>query len=136
MRQKCGRCDSDTPVWSDVCRQCGMVLHSARRLRSAGVLYLVLGLLLSGAASYLMIMITGIILSSDDPQSTTRFSGGAWGMVLVFGALGFVLLLGVIGILMGVGQIRHGRRNLRLVRVVIILYLIFMAGAALIRALS
>ena len=36
-RQGCGRCGAGVPVWSDVCRGCGHVLHSARRLRAAGV---------------------------------------------------------------------------------------------------
>ena len=136
MRQECGACGGSTPVWSDVCAQCGLVLHSGRRLRVAGVVYLVLGLFLSTAATYVMLMLTGIIPNSDDPKSTIRFSGGAWGAALVFGAVSFVLLVGVTASLMGAWQIRYGRRNLKLVRVVIVLYLIFWIGAMLLRILA
>jgi uncharacterized membrane protein YsdA (DUF1294 family) len=135
-RQTCGHCGSGTPMWSDVCGQCGTVIHSARRLRAAGVLYMVLGLILSGAAAYLLTLITGRILGADDPEKVARLSESAWTVLLAYGTLGFVLVLGVTGILMGAWQIRHGRRKPKLVRVVIILYLIFMACAALIRVLS
>jgi MFS family permease len=123
-------------MWSDVCQQCGMVLYSARCLRAAGVLYLVMGLLLSGAASYLMALIASLIHSTDDPDKAARLAKSTWVVALAFGALSFVLLLGVTGILMGVWQIRHGRRNPRLVRVAIFLYLIFMGGVVLVRVLS
>ena len=119
-------------MWSDVCTQCGIVLHSARSLRAAGVLYLVLGLFLSTVATYVMLMITGIILPSDDTQSNIRLSG-TWGAVLVFGFLSFVLLVGVIATLMGAWQVRYGRRNLKLVRVVIVLYIISWVGGMLLQ---
>jgi hypothetical protein len=134
-RQDCGRCSFGVPIWSDTCPRCGLILHSAKRLRVAGALYLAIGLLLSAAAAYLIVLIAGISRSGD-PQAKTRFSGGGWEATLIFGALSFVLLLGVIGILMGVWQIRHGRRNPKLVRIVIVLYLIFWAGAMLIRSLT
>ena len=103
-------------------------------MRAAGFLYLGLGLLLAGAGAYLIVLIAGIIRRSGDPGATTRFTGGGWEAALIFGALGFVLLLGVTGILMGLWQIRHGRRNPKLVRVVIVFYVIFWAAAVLVRA--
>ena len=133
MQQGCGACGGSVPMWSDVCAQCGLVLHSARRLRAAGVLYLVLGLVLSSGVTYLMLLLGGIMRTSDDPTSTIRFSGGTSGAVLVFGILSFVLLIGVIAILMGAWQIRYGRRNLKLVRVVIVIFVIFFVGAMLVR---
>jgi hypothetical protein len=47
-----------------------------------------------------------------------------------------VLALGVTGLLMGAWQVVYGRRNLKLVRVVIVLYLIFWVGAILVWALD
>jgi hypothetical protein len=55
-----------------------------------------------------------------------------WQLALVYSALGFVLLIGVTGILMGVWQVLHGRRNLMLVRVAMVLYVIFWTGSMLI----
>lgn len=132
MRQPCGACGAGTPVWSDVCVHCGVVLHPPERLRAAGVLYLVLGGLLAGGAAYLMVLVARIVARSDDPDATTRFDGSAWQLALVFGALGFPLLLGVTGILMGVWQVRHGRRNLALVRVVMVFYVVFWVGSILV----
>lgn len=133
VRQECGACGGSAPVWSDACTRCGLVLHSTRSLRAAGVLYLVLGLPLSVAMSYVMVLLAGIIRHSDDPQSTIRFSGGTWGAVLAFGGLSLGLLIGVIATLMGVWQIRHGRRNPKLVRVLIVIYIIFWTGGMLLR---
>lgn len=135
MRQRCHGCGNGVAVWSDECPRCGLVLHSARRLRAAGVLYLVLGLVLTIAAVGLMALIIVHIVRADDPELKDRLAEGAWVLLMAFGALGFVLVLGVTGILMGVWQIRDGRRNPKLVRVVIILYLIFMACAGLVWAL-
>lgn len=132
MKQRCGACGAASPMWTDVCSGCGVVMHPPRPLRVAGVIYLVLSLLLTGGATYLMVATAGIVSRSGDPEATTRFSGTWWQMALVFGALGFVLLIGVTGILMGVWQVLHGRRNLALVRVVMVLYVIFWTGCMLI----
>lgn len=131
MRQRCGGCGAASPAWTDVCSGCGVVLHPPGRLRAAGVLYLVLGSLLTGLATYLIVKIAGMVARSGDPEATGRFTG-TWGqLALVYGALGFVLLIGVTGLLMGVWQVLHGRRNLVLVRVTIVLYLIFWTGSML-----
>jgi hypothetical protein len=131
-KQRCGSCGSGTPVWSDVCAECGAALHSPRRLRQAGVLYLFLGMLLTAPAEYLILLIARIIARSNDPGATTRFTGGPADVALAFGSLGFVLLLGLVGIAMGAWQVVHGRRNPRLVRVVMVFYVVFWIGAMLI----
>ncbi|HEX2188603.1 MAG TPA: hypothetical protein VHG51_06870 [Longimicrobiaceae bacterium] len=125
MRQECGRCSSAVPIWSDVCQECGLVLHSRRQLRAAGVLYLVLGTVLTAPAVYGIVWAAGVMARSDDPAATTRFTGDAWDAVFVFAVFGFVLAVGVVGLAMGGWQVVHGRRNPRLVRVVMVLYVIF-----------
>ncbi len=132
MRQRCGGCGAESPAWTDVCSGCGVVLHPPGRLRAAGVLYLVLGSLLTVGATYLIVLIAGMVALSDDPEATGRFTGTVWQLALVYSALGFVLLIGVTGILMGVWQVLHGRRNLMLVRVAVVLYVVFWTGSMLI----
>ncbi|HYO62495.1 MAG TPA: hypothetical protein VER08_02450 [Pyrinomonadaceae bacterium] len=132
-RQGCGRCGAGVPVWSDVCQSCGNVLHAARRLRAAGVLYIFLGLALTGGTVYLLAAITRMVLY---PDGSGRYTGGVWGLVLVYGLLGFVLTIGVTGLLMGTWQVVYGRRNLKLVRVAIVLYVIFIAAGLAVRLLS
>lgn len=132
-RQGCGRRGAGVPVWSDVCRGCRHVLHTARRLRAAGVLYLFLGLALTAGTVYLLAVITRMVLY---PDGSGLYTGGVWGLVLVYGSLGFVLTLGVTALLMGAWQVVYGRRNLKLVRVVIVLYVIFMAAGLIVRVLS
>jgi hypothetical protein len=66
MRQRCGGCGAESPAWTDVCSGCGVVLHPPGRLRAAGVLYLVLGSLLTGGATYLIVQIAGMVALSAD----------------------------------------------------------------------
>ena len=132
MRQRCGGCGAESPAWTDVCSGCGVVLHPPGRLRAAGVLYIVLGSLLTGLATYLVVQIAGMVARSGDPEATGRFTGTVWQLALVYSALGFVLLVGVTVILMGVWQVLHGRRNLKLVRVAMVLYVVFWTGSMLI----
>lgn len=127
-KQRCRRCGSATPIWSDVCDGCGVLLHPPRRLRQAGVLYLLLGTLLTAPAVYMILWVADVMAHSDDPGAATRFTGGPWDAALVFAVLGFVLLLGITGLAMGAWQVVHGRRNLRLVRVVMVFYVIFWAA--------
>lgn len=136
MRQRCGRCGSTTPIWSAVCSGCGEILVSPRQLRRAGVLYLVLGSLITFPGLYMIAWVAVIMARSDDPEATTRFTGDAWDAVLVFAFLGFVLTVGIVGLLMGAWQVKYGRRNLRLVSVVIVLNVIFWTGAVLVQVLS
>lgn len=132
MKQRCGACGAASPMWTDVCSGCGVVMHPPGRLRAAGVLYLVLGSLLTGGTTYLIVQIAGMVARSADPEATGRFTGTWRQLALVYSALGFVLLIGVTGILMGVWQVLHGRRNLALVRVVMVLFVIFWTGSMLI----
>lgn len=133
MRQECGACGGSTPTWSDVCAGCGLVLQSARRLRTAGVVYLVLGSFLSIVGTYLMLVITGVTSYLFDPPPNVRISGGIWGALLVYGGVSFVILVGVVVTLMGVWQILYGRRNLKLVRVIIVCYIIFWIAGLLLQ---
>jgi hypothetical protein len=132
VKKKCGSCGSRTPAWANACAFCGGALHLPRHLRQAGVLYLVLGALLTAAGVYLILLVAGIMARSDDPGATTRFTGGPGDAALVFATLGFVLLLGIVGIAMGAWQVVHGRRDTRLVRVVMALYVVFWVAAMLI----
>lgn len=56
-----------------------------------GVLYLLLGLILTATAAYLLALITRMVLS---PSASGRFMGGAWGLLLAYGSLGFLLAIG------------------------------------------
>lgn len=136
VKHRCGSCGSRTPAWADVCASCGGVIHAPRHLRQAGVLYLVLGMLLTAPAVYLILLVARIMAHPDDPGATTRFNGGPADVALVFGSLGFVLLLGMVGIAMGAWQVVHGRRNPRLVRVVMVFYVVFWIAAVLVSFLG
>lgn len=107
-----------------------------RGRRAAAVLSIILGALLAGGAAYLIVRVAGIVVRSDDPEATTRFSGTGWQLALVYGVLGYVLLHGAVAIYLGVWTLRRGRRSPRLVRAVLVFYVIFWAVAMLVQLVS
>ena len=127
---RCSRCGGLVPFWGDSCLSCGQVAHPPHRLRIMGGIYLVIGLGLSGAIIYLMVLIAGIIRHSSDAHATTRFNGTPAQVVMIFGVLTFPLLVGFTLIVTGVWQLRYGRRNLKLVRLAFI-WLYVLIGASL-----
>jgi hypothetical protein len=112
------------PFWSDSCSRCGSVEHPPQRLRWAGVLYLILGVVITGAIGYLMVVLGTIIRHSGDPGATVRFNGGPLMVLFVYAVLSFPMVVGLTVTAMGISQIRTGRRNLKLVRVAMVLYLV------------
>lgn len=81
---------------------------------------------------YLMVLIAGIIRHSTDPNATTRFEGDEFMAVMTFGILGFVLLFGITGVVSGIWQIKYGRRNQKLMRVILFLGVVFIVIGALV----
>lgn len=113
----CPVCQQINSTRHDVCPKCGHILH-AKQIRVRGAISLVLGLLLAGGMSYLIVLIASIIRHSNDPGATTRFSGSPAAAVAIFAILSFVLLFGIVAILMGGWMLRYGWRPVKLKRVV------------------
>jgi len=133
LNTQCSRCGGLVPYWGDSCTVCGHVAHPPHRLRIMGGLYLVLGLGLSGAIIYLMVVLAGIIRHSSDPHATVRFNGTPLQVVMIYGILTFPLLVGFTLLVTGLWQLWYGRRNLKLVRLAFIWFYVLIGGAVLIQ---
>lgn len=99
--------------------------QSSKRIRRLGWVLLSCGIFLVGFMAYLMVLIAGIMRRSDNPRATTRFTGDSSDAAMIFAILGLVLLFGAGCVAAGAWQIRYGTRNLKLVRVVLVLGAIF-----------
>lgn len=115
----CARCSTINSNRRDLCSHCGHVLH-ARSIRIRGAIVLVLGVLISGGMTYLIVLIADIMRHSDDPGATTRFTGSETAAVGIFGILGLVLVFGIVGIVVGGWMLRYGWRHPKLMRAVLI----------------
>ena len=127
LRQPCKNCGGDAPVWDVVCPDCGHQIVSSRRLRVAGVIYLVFGLAIAGALFRIMAWCAWAMAQTGKPGATAGFSGTRLQAIAVFGVLGTVCLFGVSAIAMGVWQMLRGSRHRVLVRMMIGWYLLFWA---------
>lgn len=79
-----------------------------------GVLVFLGGTLLAGMAVFAFLMF-GVIQNSDNPGSTTRFTGSESAMMFIFGILALVFFFGLVAFAAGSWQLIFGRRNLILV---------------------
>jgi hypothetical protein len=70
-----------------------------------------LGGLLIASMATLSVVVARITLHTDDPGTTTRFTGGAEDVALIAGVFGFVIALGAGVVFGGAWQIRYGRPN-------------------------
>lgn len=120
----CASCRQAILTQYDRCPHCGHILH-AKSIRVRGAILVVLGLLLTGGMSYLLVWIAAVIRHSADPGVTNRFNGSPAAAAGIFAVLGFVLLFGIISTVMGSWMLRYGWRNPKLKRIVWIFGLIF-----------
>jgi hypothetical protein len=124
LNKACDRCGGVVPYWSDCCDRCGRVVDPPGRLRMWGTVYLLLGLGICGGIGWLMFVLAGIMSRSGDPNASQRFTGTIYHAIAIFGVLWIVMLVGFTLIWGGVSQIRHGRRNRKVVRLAFFWYLL------------
>ena len=122
---RCQSCGADVQTGAAVCPRCGRAIHNPNRLRALGAFVLVIGIGLTGFLTYLMIWIAGVVAQSGNPQASVRFSGTPRDAALIHLILGTVCLFGVTAIAMGLWMVVRGTRNRKLVKVVMVWYILF-----------
>jgi MFS family permease len=113
----CFKCDFETTIPLAECPRCGSRMLTAKHIRRLGWVLIATGIFLAAFMAVLIILIAGIVAQSDNPAATTRFSGTPFQAAMILGLLGLVLAFGLACIIAGVYQIRHGRRNKKLIRI-------------------
>jgi predicted RNA-binding Zn-ribbon protein involved in translation (DUF1610 family) len=127
----CYNCDYEVADASvKKCPQCGKgrVLTRAQA-RGLGWVLLVIGAFLVLFMGGITVLVAGIIVNANVPGSTNRFTGDEKQMAIMFGLFGLVIAFGFASVVAGASQIRHGRRNKTIVKVVLgILIAILVVG--------
>ncbi|HEX7174086.1 MAG TPA: hypothetical protein VF240_02215 [Pyrinomonadaceae bacterium] len=117
----CYQCDyavADASVKK--CPQCGKGRVLTRgQVRVLGWVLLVIGAFLVLFMGGITVLVAGIIANANLPGSTNRFAGDEKQMAIMFGLFGLVIAFGFASIVAGASQIRHGRRNKTIVKVVL-----------------
>jgi len=115
------------------CPQCGKgrVLTRAQ-VRALGWVLLVIGAFLVLFMGGITVLVAGIIANANAPGATTRFEGDSKQMAIMFGLFGLVIAFGLASVAGGVEQIRHGRRNKSLVKVVMGIFIAILVAGELV----
>lgn len=117
----CYNCDFEVADASvKKCPQCGKGRVLTRgQVRALGWLLVVLGAFLVLFMGGITVLVAGIIANANVPGSTNRFKGDSKQMAIMFGLFGLVIAFGFASLVGGASQIRHGRRNKTIVKVVL-----------------
>ena len=109
------------------CPQCGKGRVLTRgQVRALGWVLLVIGAFLVLFMGGITVLVAGIIANANAPGATSRFEGDSKQMAIMFGLFGLVIAFGFASVAGGVSQIRHGRRNKVLVKVVLGIFVAIM----------
>ncbi len=132
----CYKCDFETRREGVTdCPRCGHKLMTAGRVKALGWVLLVLGLFLVAFMGAITLVVTGIIMRTGQPGSTSSFNGGPKELALIYGIFGLVIAFGLTCTVAGISQARSGRRSKKLVKVMLGIVFVLMAVAGVIQAI-
>ena len=111
------------------CPECGSWIRKAQGIRRRGWLMMVLGVFLVVLMGAITILLAPSMLAAGSPG--TAFSGTPEQAILFLGLFGVIIVFGFTSIASGIWQIVTGRRNIRIVIVILVLaFLLIVAGSA------
>lgn len=123
----CYKCNYETDQPLNDCPRCGQQLKTAQQIRKLGWVLTVLGGFLIIFMTVITVIVGNLILQSGQPDAVARFKGEPGLIIFILAVFGSVLTFGLTSIAAGVWQIRYGRRNKYLVRIMLALAAVFMA---------
>jgi len=130
----CYKCDYATTQPLKACPQCGQQqFRTASQIRTLGWVLAVIGAGLTIFMAWLSVVVGQVILLPNLPGTSTRFTGGPNMILFIVGVFGVVLAIGIASFSAGVFQIRNGRRNKGLVKVMLVLAAMFIIVAGIVR---
>lgn len=125
-RLSCPKCPFETDDPLPRCPNCGRRLQSAKKVRILGWLLVLIGSGLVIFMSGLGIVLAGIISQSDQPGSSSRFTGGPQDVLFIYAIFGLVIAFGLASIVGGAWQIWYGKPNRK------VMFLMFLVAGILV----
>lgn len=130
----CAKCNFEGGAHLRFCQQCGAPMQSRQQIRMLGWVLTAIGGGLALFTLFLSSFMAEAMWNTGRPGGHTSFTGGP-GMALVIGMVMLLLLaFGATSIWAGLFQVRHGRRNPRVLAVMLALVgaFIFVGGALMV----
>jgi len=119
---KCWSCGFETHVYRSHCPQCGGSLQSRRWSRRFGIVLTLCGALITGIMGVVGGNLVPMLLHPGRDFGGTRYAGGPVMAGVVLLILALVGALGVTALGYGVWQVATGKRDRRVVRIVLAVY--------------
>jgi MFS family permease len=125
----CFQCDFDSQQVRATCPECGAPLLTGRAVRRRGWILTGTGVSLALGIAVVAFYTVRVMLDAENPEATTRFEGTTWEAAFILGVYYLVFMFGSICLVAGVWQLRYGRRNRRLMHLVLMIaFLLFFIG--------
>lgn len=132
----CTKCDFQTSEPIKECPECGRRLIKAKTVRRLGWVLLVIGVFLVTIMSGISFVVAQAIYQTGQPGSTTSFTGDSRDVAFIVGIFSVVFAIGFTSIVGGIWQIKYGKRNKKIMFLIIGLAVVFYIVARSITGLN
>jgi MFS family permease len=129
----CYKCDYETNNPLGACPQCGHHLRTTAQIKRLGMLMAALGAFLTLFMGGITVTVAQMVWHPFDPHATSNFTGGPGALLFIFGIFAVVMMFGLTSLAAGIFQIKHGRRNRKLVKTILVLAGVFVAVGCLVQ---
>jgi len=130
----CPKCDFEAPGPPVQCPQCGRKTISSIRIRRLGWFSLIVGGFLTVFMGAITVIVSGLLYKAVQQEPSTQAKITPEQITIMYGLFGVVIAIGLTSIIAGVWQIKHGKRNKKVVFISIALVILFLVGTFLARA--
>ncbi len=128
----CGVCDFQANTAEEFCPRCRNRLNVKSTIKGLGAVLICIGLFLIGIIGTVSVFIASTMANTGKSSSTSRWTGTTGEAMLIFAILGAVMLFGIASVITGGYQLVTGRRNQKLVYLILALGGILFIGAKVI----
>jgi predicted RNA-binding Zn-ribbon protein involved in translation (DUF1610 family) len=132
----CTKCNFETNELIKDCPECGRRLMKSKTVRRLGWVLLFIGLFLLTIMSGISFVVAQAIYQTGRPGSTTSFTGDSRDVAFIVGIFSVVFAIGFTSIAGGIWQIKYGKRNKKIVFLMIGLAVVFFIVARSITGLK
>ncbi len=128
----CHSCGYETPQAIEHCPRCGTAILSKERVRHYGWVLLACGVFLIALMGTVIYFTGPMLLNPGVEINGARFTGTRRDINFIFGIYGLVTTFGVTATLYGLWQIKTGRRNKKVIAIIVALACLLLVIAALV----
>jgi hypothetical protein len=133
LSRDCPKCGTVAPIWDTVCIACGCRILPSGWVKFGGITFVIIGVGLTATLVWLMWWIAGVMIHTNDPGVTNRYTGTRLQAAGIFALLSAVCMFGITYTAIGIWWIMRATRSHLLIRLGIAGYVVIMLGFAVLQ---